>query len=827
MPVYAQVAVDIPLFTALTYEVPDALADSVEAGVLVQVPFRNRAKTGLVMRVDAQLEDPSIASKIRPIADVVDAEPLMDARGTKFLQFIADYYLAPIGQVARLALPSFVRLEGMKHYRLLDRSADSEGSRSADLDADLSAIVAHLKQSADSVAVKDLKDLRKGLTFTRLNLLERYNLVEVTYEEKNAKVKAKVEKFYRLAQLPDGESIEDQRLGSKQQRIVDLLAGEESVALTEIREAIPSPYSSLSSLEERGLIEVREEEVYRDPFDREPAQLPQKHQLTAAQQTVLGEISSAQKARAFEGFVLHGVTGSGKTEVYVRAIRAEIAAGRRAMVLLPEIALTPQFVAVFRGHFGEQIAVLHSGLTPAEKFDQWRRIKRNEVDIVIGARSALFAPLDDIGIIIVDEEHDTSFKQGEGARYNARDMALVRGKLENARVILGSATPSLESYHNAKSGRLTYLHMPDRVAERPMPGVEIIDLREQEHGPPAPSDVLSHELVQAVDRALKNQMQAILFLNRRGFSPCVTCQSCGHVFKCVNCDVSLTYHRYQEALRCHHCDYSIRMPESCPECSDPKINRRGTGTEKLHGHLVELFPRANIARLDRDTSGGKNLRRIIRAFRKGEVDLLVGTQMVTKGHDFPGVVTVGVVMADLSLNFPDFRAAERTFQLLTQVAGRAGRGEDPGHVYIQSYNPGHYSLLAAREHDYQSFSERELQLRKELAYPPFGHLIAIKFEAAHEGRCIQAARDYATAARRVLKDDAELAESVFMLGPAMAPLSRIKGKSRWQILLKSRSRQNVRKLAIDMLNAVAHFEPNKSQYRDVRIIVDVDPVHML
>lgn len=815
---YAQVAVDIPLFKALTYEIPETLEDVLEPGHLVQVPFRNRAKTGLVMRVDAELEDPSIASKIRPIVDLVDAEPLLDERGTEFLQFIADYYLAPIGQVVRLALPSFVRLEGMKHYRLADGA-----SSAAVHDDDLAKAVAILEERGEPVAVKDIKESLSGMTFTRLSDLEVSGFVEVSYTEKDARVKVRTEKFYRLVDPPG----EGDRIGSKQARIVELLTGEESVALADIREEISSPYSSLSGLEERGFLEVWEEEVYRDPFEQEPVRAPEDHVLTPPQQRALDAIDTARQAGSFQGFVLHGVTGSGKTEVYVRAIRAELAAGNRALVLLPEIALTPQFVAVFRGHFGEKIAVLHSGLTPAEKFDQWRRIKRDEVDIVIGARSALFAPLTNVGIIVVDEEHDTSFKQGEGPRYHARDMALVRGKIEDARVVLGSATPSLESYYNAKSGRLKYLHMPDRVADRPMPDVEIVDLREHDQGPPGPSDVLSNALVGAVDRTLKERMQAILFLNRRGFSPCVLCQSCGHVFKCRNCDVSLTYHRHQESLRCHHCDFSLRVPESCPECGDQKINRKGTGTEKLEGHLEELFPRANIARLDRDTSGGKGLRRTINAFRRGEVDLLVGTQMVTKGHDFPGVITVGVVMADLSLNFPDFRAAERTFQLLTQVAGRAGRGDDPGHVYIQAFNPTHYSLLAAREHDYASFSQRELQLRKELSFPPFGHLIAIKFEAASEGRCIQAARDYATSARRVLRSDEKLGQSVFMLGPAMAPLSRLKGKSRWQILLKSPSRSAVRKLAIAMLNGVAHFEPNKSQHRDVRIIVDVDPVNML
>lgn len=831
MPQFAQVAVDIPLYTTLTYQIPDALRRRVEPGVLVQVPFRNKSKVGLVMGVDDELQDPSLAKKIRPLADVVDAAPLLNERGTRFLEFIADYYLAPIGQVVRLALPSFIRLEGMKHYRLIQPAA-GEAADFSGFEGALKLALARLAERDEAVSLKDLKALDKSLTYTRLSELEDAGIVQVSYEEVGRKVSAKLDKFYRLTPLSTGEALKDQRLGSKQLRILDFISaelneGKDAVSLTEIREAIDQPHSSLKSLVGRELLEVFKQEVYRDPFDAQPAGTPQEFEPTPAQANALESIGRAQEAGVFQGFVLHGVTGSGKTEVYMRAIRQELARGRRAMVLLPEIALTPQFVGVFRAHFGEQIAVLHSGLTPAQKFDQWRRIKRDEVDIVIGARSALFAPLDNIGIIIVDEEHDTSFKQGEGARYHARDMALVRGKLEKARVILGSATPSLESFHNAKTGRLKYLPMPDRVAGRPLPAVEIVDLREQSSGPPGPSEDLSTELVNALDRTLKAQMQAILFLNRRGFSPCVTCHSCGHIFKCINCDVSLTYHRYQEALRCHHCDYSLRMPERCPECEDPRINRRGTGTEKLHEHLIELFPRANIARLDRDTSGGKKLGRIIRAFRRGEVDLLVGTQMVTKGHDFPGVITVGVVMADLSLNFPDFRAAERTFQLLTQVAGRAGRGEDPGRVFIQSFNPGHYSLLAAREHDYAAFSTRELQLRQELSYPPFGHLIAVKFEAANEGRCIQAARDYATSARRVFKADDALAQSVFMLGPAMAPLSRIKGKTRWQILLKSRSRQHVRKLAIGMLNGVAHFEPQNSPYRDVRVIVDVDPVHML
>ena len=360
-----------------------------------------------------------------------------------------------------------------------------------------------------------------------------------------------------------------------------------------------------------------------------------------------------------------------------------------------------------------------------------------------------------------------------------------------------------------------------------MPDVEVVDMRERGEEDASPSRILSARLYDALERTLSEGMQAILFLNRRGFSPCVICQSCGHVFRCPNCDVSLTYHRRQESLRCHHCDHSLRMPESCPECGHPDLNKKGIGTEQLETHLNNLFPSSEIARLDRDTSTGKQIRKLIRAFREEEVDVLAGTQMVTKGHDFPSVVTVGVVLADLSLNFPDFRSAERTFELLTQVSGRAGRGSDPGHVYVQTYNPDHYAIRAASRHDYKTFAERELSLRKELSYPPHGHLIAVKFESKSNARATQAARDYASAARTFLRQNRKLGNSVFMLGPAMAPLSKLKGRSRWQLLLKSKERQHVRQTAIRMLEHVGHFDTSNRRHKNVRIIVDVDPINML
>lgn len=815
---YAEVAVDVPMFSALTYSVPIHLDDVIRPGQLVQVPFRNRAKTGLVMKLTETLEDPSLAGKIRDIVDVVDPEPLLHERGLDFLHFVADYYLSPIGEVVKLALPSSVRIEGIKCYQKCDEPCPDP----AELDQDLQDVLTFLGDEVKSI--QDIKKTYPQLTYLRLGVLEELGYVQTTYQEEH-KVKAAQEKYYTVVHPRKDVN----RVGAKQQEILDLFTEpDQELSLTEIKESLSSsPYSSLKGLVEREILTEESREVYRDPFASEPVPEKKEFALTGTQQAAVDSIQKWRERDEYRGFVLHGVTGSGKTEVYARVIKETLAIGKCGLILLPEIALTPQFVAVFRSHFGDRIAVLHSGLTRAEKFDQWRRIKRDEVEIVIGARSAIFAPLDRLGVIIVDEEHDPSFKQGEGTRYNARDMALVRGKLERAQVILGSATPSLESYHNAIEDRLTYLPMPERVAARPMPQVDLIDMRQGAAKAGGTIGLLSRALTNAIGASIQDEMQSILFLNRRGYSPCIICEECGHLWMCPNCDVSLTYHRHQESLRCHYCDFSLPVPESCPSCGELGPNGKGVGTEQLAEQINMIFNNIRVGRLDRDTSQGKGLRKIIQSFRNGELDLLVGTQMVTKGHDFPKVTTVGVVSADLSLNFPDFRASERTFQLLTQVAGRAGRAENEGRVFIQTYNPDHYSLITAQKHDYESFAERELHIRDEIAYPPFGHLIALKFESASEGGASQAARDYSTAARRHLRQNAQLGEGVFMLGPALAPMARLKGKYRWQILFKSRSRALVRKLAIATLNDTGYFETVGSTHKNVRIIIDVDPLSML
>ena len=767
---YAQVAVDVPIFTALTYAVPEHLERVIAPGQLVQVPFRNRAKTGLLMAVVEELEDEALATKVREVLDVVDPEPLMSAAGLDFLIFVADYYMSPIGEVVKLALPSSVRLEGIKCYKRCEAPRPNPDGLEEDLRQALDFI-----SEGEGRSLEEIKKRFPRLTYLRLGALEELGHVVASYREER-KVKVALERHYRVVHPRQDVA----RVGTKQQEILDLFESPgEELSLTEIKQRLKtqsSPYSSLKGLVERDILSLEEREFYRDPFASEPVPERQEFELTAAQQRAVDAIGEWRERDAYRGFVLHGVTGSGKTEVYARVIRETLEAGKRGLILLPEIALTPQFVAVFRSHFGDRIAVLHSGLTRAEKFDQWRRIKREEVEIVIGARSAIFAPLDRLGVIIVDEEHDPSFKQGEGTRYNARDMALVRGKLERAQVILGSATPSLESYHNAVEQRLTYLPMPERVADRPLPRVDLIDMRRGASQSGGATGLLSRPLTEAIGQGLNEAMQSILFLNRRGYSPCIICEECGHLWMCPNCDVSLTYHRHQESLRCHYCDFSLPVPESCPACGQLGPNGKGVGTEQLAEQIAMIFRDIRVGRLDRDTSQGQGLRRIIGSFRRGELDLLVGTQMVTKGHDFPKVTTVGVVSADLSLNFPDFRASERTFQLLTQVAGRAGRATHPGHVFIQTYNPEHYSLQTAQQHDYETFAKRELQIRQEIAYPPFGHLVALKFEAASEGGASQAARDYSTAARRHLRQDAKLGEGVFMLGPGARADGEVEGE---------------------------------------------------
>lgn len=600
--------------------------------------------------------------------------------------------------------------------------------------------------------------------------------------------------------------------GEKQRQLYDFIYQQQPVELSRLREVFGAPHAPLKRLVELGFLTEQQQEKQRDPFLAEPLPADKELILNAEQQAAVDSLTAAIGERTFQSFLLHGVTGSGKTEVYLRAVEYCLRQEKQALVLVPEIALTPQLVARFRARFearGIKLAVLHSGLSDGERYDAWRAIVRGQAQIVIGARSAIFAPLQRPGLIIVDEEHESSYKQGEGFRYSARDLALVRGQQQGCAVLLGSATPSFGSYYRSQQGVINYLSLAKRAHAGKMPQVELVDLSKQK-----PEGALSNQLIEALQQTLERREQAMLLLNRRGFAPFLLCTDCGSSFHCPNCEITLTFHQRDRQLKCHYCDYSEPLKTACPECQGLNIEPEGAGTERLEGELGELFPGARIARMDRDTTSRKGAhQRLIGKMMAGEIDILVGTQMIAKGHDFPGVRLVGVLGADSILNLPDFRAAERSFSLLTQVAGRAGRASGGGDVLIQTYNPEHYALTCAAEQDYPDFYQQELPFRQELGYPPCGHLVNLVLSSNNLGQVKGAAEQLAAELSAV-------AGAVEVLGPSPCPLSRLRGKHRFQILLKSDHRQPLRCLLNFLESVENRFKAGVGLY------IDVDPIDM-
>jgi len=598
-------------------------------------------------------------------------------------------------------------------------------------------------------------------------------------------------------------------------RAVDLLAfvrEQGTVPQAVLRKRFGDCAAPLAKLRQLALITMTEREVYRDPFARESYGQDAPHVLNADQAAAVAELTAALEQGTFSPFLLHGVTGSGKTEVYLQAIATAIAAGRTALVLVPEISLTPQLVGRFKRRFNCGIAVLHSGLSDGERYDEWRRICRGEAVIVIGARSAIFAPLERLGIVVVDEEHESSYKQSEGLRYNARDLALMLGKQSGSVVVLGSATPLVTTWHAARTGRLAYLHLPQRANDRPMPEVLLVDQRGKR------SELFSPELATALAETIDSGGQGLLFLNRRGFATYLLCQDCGDPLRCPNCAVTLTYHQGRGRHVCHYCDYAIPAPSVCPSCGSGEFALLGKGTERVEEALAELLPMARIARMDRDTTTGKgSVARLLNKFEQREIDLLVGTQMIAKGHDFPGVTLVGVISADEALNLPDFRSAERAFQLVTQVLGRAGRGDEPGRVVIQTLAPEHYAIARAVAHDYAGFCAEELQYRQEIGYPPFMHLASIVLSGVTGDAVAQWATAIRDAAAQIKRESGLRVE---ILGPVPAPLAKVRGRHRWQILLKAEQRG-----ALHLL--LSRLRDRVKLPATVRCSHDIDPVDML
>ncbi len=571
--------------------------------------------------------------------------------------------------------------------------------------------------------------------------------------------------------------------------------------------------SSVSTLVNQGMLRRVDLPPGPDPYASFPVKVDSPPEPNPDQEQALARIGQAVAASAFEVFLLFGITGSGKTEVYLRAIHAAVELGRQAIVLVPEISLTPQTVARFRARFA-RVAVLHSGLAPAHRAREWGRLRRGEADVVVGPRSAVFAPVPRLGLIVVDEEHETGYKQESVPRYHARDVAVVRARQEGAPVVLGSATPSLESWHNAVSGKYSLLRLPRRVAGAALPRVEVVDMTAE--ATPSALPVISRTLDVLIRNALARGEQAILFLNRRGFSTLILCPSCKSAIRCERCSVALTWHRARGRAECHYCREDRVPPERCPECSRPGLRYMGVGTEKVEEVIAKLYPGFRTARMDGDTMRGRDAHaRLLADLHEGEVDLLVGTQMVAKGHDVPNVTLVGVISADTCLQLKDFRSAERTFQLVAQVAGRAGRGGSPGRVVVQTYNPGHYAIRFACAHDFEGFAQRELELRRQLRYPPFGRLLRVLVEGDPES-CVK------QCAEEIRKSfDAELTgKGLEFLGPAAAPIARIDQRWRWHILVKGQKPSQLREAAVLV---EGKFKGGKTW----RVTLDVDPMSML
>ena len=626
-------------------------------------------------------------------------------------------------------------------------------------------------------------------------------------------VKAKLRRFVRLLATDS----EPKKITDKQQRVLDVLAQNGSLALQALLKEANVGAATVSALDKKGLVEIFDEAVRRDPLAHASSLPVEEFTLTAAQAEVLDHIVQQVDEETYGAFLLHGVTGSGKTEIYIRAMRAALARGRSAMMLVPEIALTPVFSRRLRSHFGDQVAIFHSSLQRGERFDEWTRVRNGEARVVIGTRSAVFAPVHNLGLIVVDEEHESTYRQQESPYYNARDTAIVRAQKESATVVLGSATPSLESFHNARTGKYQLLTLPERIAARPMAPARIVDMRAVfvRHGKPR---VFSDELLDAIQATHDRGEQSIILLNRRGYSSFVLCRSCGETIQCPNCDVTLTYHRSERVIICHYCNHRQAVPKVCPSCGKKYIYYVGEGTEQLEEMLTQLFPALRVARIDRDTTARRRVfEQSLADFSAGKIDTLVGTQMLAKGHDFPNVTLVGVVSVDNGLALPDFRSAERTFQLITQVAGRAGRGDRPGQVLIQTYHPYHYALRHACAQDYEGFYNEEIHYRQNHSYPPFVALGSLLVHGPDLGRV----RNDSLELRKQL-DAANEQRKCRILGPAPAPLARLKGEHRFQLLLKSRSRRYLREVADAALKAASE---NGLNLRSVNL--EIDPVSIM
>ncbi|HYK36387.1 replication restart helicase PriA [Alloacidobacterium sp.] len=819
MPAFCDVALPVPLDRAFTYalngEVPGI-------GCRVLVPFRNEKLTGVVVR----LHDNAPPVEAKALITVLDREPILSEALLELAQWIAQYYIAPLGEVLRTMLPLMAEVRRVVLYKITDtgrqmlhEGAEKGSSRRSKLspaDQNMEYAVLNYLESGEAMKVSRLRS-STGASLQLLHgmLRKRWIARETAADARDAR------RTVRFAVLVEGARLP--KLNENQQAILAELAGAGGELPVAELCRLTLPQSTLATLVKRELVEIKER-----PADFHLTALGVKrpeYELNAQQVAAFDVITTAVASGEFRPHLLHGVTGSGKTAVYLSAMRHALDQGKSAILLVPEIGLTPAMAAQLHHAFGSEVALLHSALTPEERAEQWHRIRRGDARIVVGTRSAVFAPVANLGLIVVDEEHDSSYKQEEMPRYHARDVAVMRAKLSSAVVVLGSATPSLESWQNALRWRYTKIEMHERVNQRPLPLVELVDMR-REFQETGQEQLFSRALVEETKAALDRDEQAIILLNRRGYSYVVLCRACGEKLECENCAISLTYHKavgedvraqVGQRLECHYCGYKRTVPKLCTKCESEHLYFLGAGSQQGEERLQEIFPGARIGRMDRDTVRGRHdLERLLMRLHSGEINLLVGTQMIAKGHDIHGVTLVGVVGCDHALGLPDFRASERVFQLMTQVSGRAGRGELPGKVIVQTYHPDHYAIECAAKHDFHAFVDRELKYRRWMHYPPFNSLANVLIQSQH----LEEAAGWAATLGRWFQQTQMT--GVRVLGPATAPISKIKRIYRFHLVMKAEKRQLLAKTLQAML---AHAEESGIPRRN--LIIDVDAVSLM
>ena len=764
---YAEVIVDVaayPIDRPFDYSVPESYQALIESGCRVKVPFGNRQVLGFVTAIKEETDVP--IDKQKPIAELLDIEPVLTQEMLALTKWMKRHTLCYEIDALQVILPSALRAKYEKVLRIADEDFD--------FPPEIRALF-HQKQSVE-LKVDESKEL---LLIIKKLVKEDKLILETSVKQKTAVKKVRMVRIEsdknKLTAIY--ESISKQ--AKKQKDVLEWMIDRAGtrVLSTELLKLLDTSNAILQEVIKKGAATIEMEEVYRDPYADRTINPSSKLALTNEQQSALNEVLHSYEAHEAKTFLLHGITGSGKTEVYLQAIERALMDQKEAIVLVPEISLTPQMTNRFKERFGSLVAVLHSGLSTGEKYDEWRKIKRGEVKVVVGARSAVFAPFQNIGLIILDEEHESTYKQDDTPRYHARDIGIWRSEYHQCPVILGSATPSLESFARAKKGNYTLLTLSKRPKEQALPEVTVIDMREQLKN--GNRSMFSLELAEAIRLRLDKQEQIVLFLNRRGHSSFVLCRDCGTVVECPNCDISMTYHRHQERIKCHYCGEESQVPDTCPECNSEHIRFFGTGTQKVEEEIAKYFPTARVLRMDVDTTRKKGAHeQILKQFGDGKADILLGTQMIAKGLDFPNITLVGVLSADTTLHLADFRAAEKTFQLLTQVSGRAGRHDKEGKVIVQTYTPEHYAIQFAQNHDFVPFYNQEMMNRKQFAYPPFTYVVLIQF--THEDVLMTA--EYAHKAANWLREN--LSSGTDIIGPSASSISRLQNRYRYQCLIK-------------------------------------------